>query len=119
MFVRTAAAFILLILVSSAYNWYYLKGGFQADEFFFLNMMRQEPRPYSRWLGFWAVDDIPALSNVCWFEGGDLGVFWRPLPSLLFEGSVRVFGERAFPLHLLSIVVHGLVGGTLFLLCAG
>jgi hypothetical protein len=113
---RTAPAFVLLILVSFACNWYYLKGGFQADEYFFLNMMRQEPRPYSRGLGFWAVDDIPALSNVWWFEGGDLGVFWRPLPSLIFEASVRVFGERAFPLHLLSIVVHGLVGGTLFLL---
>ena len=41
----------------------------------------------------------------------------RTVPdSLLFEASVGVFGERAFPLHLFSILAHGLVGGTLFLL---
>jgi hypothetical protein len=113
---RTGPALALLILVSLGYNWYYLEGGFQADDYFFLNMLRQDPRPYSRWLGLWAVDDVPALTNVWWFEGGDVGVFWRPLPSLLFEGSIRAFGEHAFPLHLLSVIVHGLVGGTLFLL---
>jgi hypothetical protein len=113
---RTGPALVVLLLLSLAYNWYYLAGGFQADEYFFLNMMRQDPAPYSRWLGFWAVDEIPTISNVWWFEGGDLGVFWRPVPSLLFEASVRLFGERAFPLHLLSVLVHGLVGGTLFLL---
>ena len=107
---RTGPALVILLLLSLVYNWYYLTGDFQADEYYFLNMMHQDPAPYSRWLGFWAVDEIPAISNVWWFEGGDLGVFWRPLPSLLFEASIRVFGEHAFPLHLLSVLVHGLVG---------
>jgi len=113
---RTGPVLVLLLLVSLFYNWYYLGGDFQADEYFFLNMLRQDPAPYSRWLGFWAVDDVPAITNMWWFEGGGVGVFWRPLPSLLLEASIRVFGEHPFPLHLLSIVIHGLVGGTLFLL---
>jgi 4-amino-4-deoxy-L-arabinose transferase-like glycosyltransferase len=113
---RTGPAIVLLVLMSFAYNWYYLTGGFQADDFYFLNMMRADPAPYSHWLGFWAADDIPALTNTWWFEGGDPGVFFRPLPSLIFEGSVRVFGERAFPLHFFSLLVHGLSAGVLFLL---
>lgn len=112
----TRSVFLFLLLVSFAYNGNYLRGGFQADEFFFLNMLRQDPLPFSRWLGFWSVDEWPAITSLWWFEGGDLGVFWRPVPSLLFEGSVRLFGERALPLHLLSVLVHGLVGATLFLL---
>ena len=62
------------------------------------------------------VDELPGMTSLWWFEGGDLGVFWRPVPSLVFEASVRLFGERALPLHLLSIIVHALVGVTLFLL---
>ena len=115
---RPGPALVLLVLVSLAYNWYYLRGGFQADDYIFLDMLRQDPLPYSRWLGFWSTFDVPALTSIWWFEGGsgETGGFWRPLPALLIEGSVRLFGERALPLHLLSIVVHGLVGGTLFLL---
>ena len=115
---RTGPAIALLVLVSLAYNWYYLTGGFLGEDYMFLNMLRQEPPPYSRWLGFWSTaGDYPALTSLWWFRGtGGVTGFWRPLPSLLFEGSVRLFGERAFPLHLLSVVLHGLVGGTLFLL---
>jgi hypothetical protein len=79
-------------------------------------MLREEPLPFSRWLGFWSTADYPALTSIWWFEGQGVTPFWRPLPSLLIEGSVRLFGERAFPLHLLSLVVHSLVGATLFLL---
>ncbi len=114
--ISTGVVLGCLLLVAFAYNWSYLRGGFQADEFFFLNMLREDPLPYSRWLGFWSVDDAAGFSSLWWFEGGDLGVFWRPVPSLLFETSVRLFGERPLPLHLLSILVHGLVAGTLFLL---
>ena len=111
----TGPAVALLVLVSLAYNWCYLKGGFQGEDYIFVSMLRQEPLPYSRLLGFWSKCDVPALTSVWWFEGQGMSAFWRPLPALIIEGSVRVFGERAFPLHLLSIVVHGLVGGTLFL----
>ncbi len=44
-----------------------------------------------------------------------MDVFWRPVPSLLIEGSIRLFGEMALPLHLLSVLIHGFVAGTLFL----
>jgi len=107
----------LLLLLSFAFNWNYLRGGFQSDEFFFLNTMRDDPSSYSRFKGFWAFEDLSSLSNLWWFEGGgEMDVFWRPVPSLFIEGSVRLFGEVAFPLHLLSLLVHGLVAGTLFLL---
>ena len=113
---RTGPAVALLVLVSVTCNWYYLTGGFQGDEFIFLTALRQDPLPVSRWLGLWAISDVPALTSIWWFEGQGLSAFWRPLPSLLIEGSVRAFGEHAFPLHLLSVLVHGFVGGTLFLL---
>jgi hypothetical protein len=67
-------------------------------------------------MGFWSTWDDPALTSIWWFEGTGTGGFWRLVPSLLFEGSIHLFGEHAFPLHLLYLVVHGLVGGTVFLL---
>jgi len=117
---RTGLAVAFLLLLSFAFNGLYLTGGFQADEFFFLNTLRQDPAPFSRWLGLWAFEEMPEISRIWWFEGDyDMGGFWRPLPSMLFEGSIRLFGERAFPLHLLSVVAHGLIAGLLFLLVRG
>ncbi|MCP4201769.1 MAG: hypothetical protein GY769_07535 [bacterium] len=113
---REALLVLCFILVSFGLNWFYLLGGFQADEFFFLNALREDPLPFSRWLGLWSVEEVSAISGIWWFEGGDLGVFWRPVPSLVFEGSIRLFGERALPLHLLSVVIHGLIAAILFLL---
>lgn len=115
---RTGPALVLLVLVSLAFNWPYLTSGFQGEDYIFLNMLGQEPLPYSRLKGLWSQWDVPSLTSIWWYEGGggNVGGFWRTVPSLLFEGSVRIFGEYAFPLHLLYTVVHGLVGGTLFLL---
>ena len=115
---RTGPALALFILVSLAFNWPYLTSGFQGEDYIFLNALRQEPPGHSWLLGLWASWDLPAITSIWWFEGGGGhgGGFWRPVPSLLFEGSVRVLGEHAFPLHLAYIIVHGLVGGTLFLL---
>lgn len=113
---RGALAVLCLMLVSFTFNWFYLLGGFQADEFFFLNALREDPLPFSRWLGLWSIEEVSAFSGIWWFEGADMGVFWRPVPSLIFEGSIRLLGERALPLHLLSVVIHGLVAGALFLL---
>jgi hypothetical protein len=79
-------------------------------------MLRQDPLPFSRALGLWSAADPPSLLGIWWFEGQGVSAFWRPLPSLIIEASIRVLGEHAFPLHLLSITLHGLVGGTLFLL---
>lgn len=117
---RTGLAIALLLLLSFVFNGPYLTAGFQADEFFFLNTLREDPAPFSRWLGLWAFEDMPDLSRIWWFEGEyDMGGFWRPLPSLLFEGSIRLFGESALPLHLLSVAAHGLVAVLLLLLVRG
>ncbi len=113
---RTGPALGLLLLLSLAYNGYYLRLGFQADDLVFLGLVEQEPLPYSRWLGMWASDQVSVITNLWWFEGRSTGAFFRPLPSLLFEGSVRAFGKQAVPLHLLSIIVHGLVAGSVYLL---
>jgi hypothetical protein len=50
---RTILLFFLLL--SLALNFRYLWGGFQSDDFMFLNMLRQDPVPYSRWMGFWSL----------------------------------------------------------------
>ena len=113
---RQVLAVLGLVVVAFAFNWFYLLGGFQADEFFFLNALREDPLPFSRWLGFWSMEEGWSISDLWFFEGGDLGVFWRPVPSLIFEASIRLFGERALPLHLFGLLVHGLVAGVLFLL---
>ena len=70
---REALLALCFILVSFGLNWFYLSGGFQADEFFFLNALREDPLPFSRWLGFWSVEEVSAISGIWWFEGGDWG----------------------------------------------
>ena len=104
-----------LLLVSLAYNWRYLTGGFHADDLLLINLLREDPLRFSRWLGLWSTIDIPGLMSLWWRDPGVVGAFCRPLTSLVFEGSIRLFGERAFPLHLLSIVLHGLVASGLYL----
>ena len=115
-FLRTGSALGFFVLLSLVYNWYYLTGGFHYDDFIFVNLLRQDPLPFSRWLGLWCSADVAPLQSIWWFEGQGASAFWRPVPSVLFEGSIRLFGERAIPLHVISLLVHGLVGATLYLL---
>ena len=97
-------------------NFAYLFSGFQADDLIFLNMRQTEPLPFSRWFGFWAapVESYDCFQGMWWLEAGATGAFLRPLPSLIIEGSVELFGETAFPLHLLSLLLHGVVVFTAF-----
>ncbi|MHC4611223.1 MAG: glycosyltransferase family 39 protein [Planctomycetota bacterium] len=104
-----------LLLLSLAYNWYYLTGGFHADDLLLINLLREDPLRFSRWCGLWSTFDIPGLMSMWWADPDIAGAFCRPLTSLVFEGSIRVFGETALPLHLLSIVLQGLVAGGLYL----
>ena len=104
-----------LLLVSLAYNWYYLTGGFHADDLLLINLLREDPLRFSRWLGLWSIFDFPAWNSIWWVDPDVAGAFCRPLTSLAFEGSIRLFGETALPLHLLSIVLHGLVAWGLYL----
>lgn len=112
--------FFIFLLLSLALNFRYLWGGFQNDDFMFLNLLRQDPVPHSRWTGFWSlpVSQYPSLTSLWWADGDMGGGFLRPIPSLVFEASIRVFGERASPLHLLSLLLHGLVGFVTYLLFA-
>jgi len=112
---RPWVAMLGLLLVSLAYNWYYLTGGFHADDLLLINLLREDPLRFSRWAGLWSTIDIPGLMSSWWVDPDVTGAFYRPLTSLVFEASIRLFGETAFPMHLLSIVLHGLVAGGLYL----
>jgi len=107
----------LLILVGAAlvFNWFYLTGGFQGDDIIFLNMYREDPLPFDRWRGPWSIDEHPCFERLWWMtESSFSGAFWRPVPGLVIEGSLCVFGERAFPLHLLSLLLHAGVTAALY-----
>ncbi|NIM91162.1 MAG: hypothetical protein GTO17_09465 [Candidatus Aminicenantes bacterium] len=107
------AVFILLSLVL---NWPYLKGGFAGDDLLILNTIHKDSQPFTWWKGFWAVTDIPDLTNIWWKEAKLGGGFWRPVPSYVFLGFIRLLGENAFPLHLLSILLHGCIAFLIFLI---
>jgi len=107
---------VLLFALAVLLNLPYLAGGFQGDDLLFIGMLREDPLRFSRWMGMWSVDDIEMFRSLWWYDADFAASFWRPLPSLVIEGSIRLFGENAFPLHLLSLLVHGGVGVVLFLL---
>jgi hypothetical protein len=113
---RGAPLLAACVALSLLLNFAYLFSGFQADDLIFLNMRKMTPLPYPRWFGFWAapLESYECFQALWWMEEGAAGKFLRPLPSLVIEGSVELFGETAFPLHLLSLVLHGVVGFTVF-----
>ncbi len=113
---RPAGAITAFLLLAVLVNAPYLFGGFQADDIIFLNMLERDPLPFQHWKGLWSTADVPAFQAAWWRSPDALGTFWRPLPSLLIVGSVRLFGEHAFPLHLCSLLLHGGVAATLVLL---
>ena len=116
---RGSTAVILLFLLAILFNWPYLTGDFFADDLIFLNLMADDSTQYSWWRGVWSVNDYPFMDNIWWKEfpsAGKSGIFWRPLPSLVIEASLYIFGRNAFPLHLLSILLHGAVAALLYAL---
>lgn len=116
---KVVSIFILavFILLSLLLNWPYLKGGFYGDDLLFLNMLHQDPLPFSWWKGLWSVTDVSDFANLWWMEASSTGEgFWRPVASFVYIGFIEVFGETAFPLHLLSVLLHGCVAFTLFLI---
>lgn len=113
---RSVFALVGLPVLAFLFNWPYLTGGFQADDIIFLNLLEQDPLPFSRWRGLWSTDDLPAFNNLWWKDPDFGGSFWRPLPSIVIEGSINLFGKNAFPLHFTSIVLHACVAVSLYLL---
>ena len=51
-------AVLILMLLALFFNWAYLTGGFQGDEIIFLNLLEEDPLPFSRWRGIWSVNDF-------------------------------------------------------------
>jgi len=106
------------VALSLVLNFPYLFSGYQADDLIFFALRRRDPLPYSRWTGLWAapfsaIDGFQAL----WWAAPDVnGAFFRPLPSLLIEAGMAVFGTNALPLHLLGIVLHGAVAASSYAL---
>lgn len=108
---RRTLLLLLLFGLALGLNWPYLKSGFTADEILILDALQEDPLPYSRWRGAWSgsTDDLSWFGNPWWNDPEAIGGFFRPLPSLLFEASFRLFGPVAFPLHLAFVLLHGLV----------
>jgi hypothetical protein len=108
----------LMLGVSFALNWAYLGSGFLADEVVIVAAIEQEPLPFSRWRGAWSGDvtDLSWFGNPWWADPGAMGSFFRPLPSLVMEASLDLFGRAAFPLHLLAVVLHGVIAFLLVLI---
>jgi hypothetical protein len=109
--VIVVALFALALLLNLPYLW----GGFQGDDLLFVGLLREDPLRFSHWMGMWSVDDIEMFHSLWWRDPDFAASFWRPLPSLIIEGSIRLFGENPFPLHLLSLLLHGAVAAILFL----
>lgn len=111
---RPAFALVLLPLLAILLNAPFLSAGFFADDFFFLNALRNDAADFSRWQGMWAMKDYSAFEAVWWMDHDWHGQFFRPLPSLVLEGSIRLFGENPFPLHLLTLLLHASVCACLY-----
>lgn len=107
-----AVAILLAVLVNAPY----LGVGFCGDDFLLIQAFEEDPLPFSRWRGVWSHDDVDAFDHLWWRSPQMAGAFWRPLSSLLFEGSIRAFGRVAWHLHLFSLVLHGWVAGAVYLL---
>lgn len=114
---RNFIVLLIMFSVSLGLNWPYLGSGFTADEIVIIHATQQKPLPYSRWQGAWSGDasDLSWFGNPWWAEPGAIGSFFRPIPSLVIEASLRIFGYKAFPLHLLAVLLHGAIGFLVFL----
>lgn len=112
---RPLFALLFFVALALALNWYYLGGGFHGDDFIFLNMFEEVPRPYVAWKGPWSIFHIPAFENLWWIDPDVSGAFFRPLPGYLIEGSIRFLGMNAFPLHLLSLLLFGITSFLFYL----
>lgn len=116
---RPALAPALVAVVGIVVNAAYVAAGFTVDDFALLGIFREDPLPFSRWRGVWSVQEVSLFSSLWYFGDGWEGSFWRPIPSLLIEGSLRLFGETAAPIHALAIACHAWIGAAIFLLVRG
>lgn len=64
----------------------------------------------------WSETNLPCLTSLWWVGDLPAGGFWRPLPGLVLQASLSIFGEAALPLHLLAILLHGSTAALLAIL---
>ncbi len=94
----------------------YLTGGFTLDDYLLVRALQEEPLGFSRWAGVWSLREVDAFESL-WWAGADWeGRLFRPIASLVIEGSLYTFGTTAAPLHALALLCHGLAAAGLFLL---
>ncbi len=93
----------------------YLVAPFAGDDVIWLNLIREGSAP-PWWRGLWSQSRLPCLTSLWWVGEIPPGGFWRPLPGLVLNVSLALFGEVALPLHLLSILLHGASAALLALL---
>jgi hypothetical protein len=108
---RRFGPLVLLALpaVALALSWPYLDAGFAGDDVILLNLVRDGGAP-PWWRGLWAKTDLSCLTSLWWVGTFSAGGFWRPLPSLVLQGSLALFGENPVPLHTFAILLHGVSG---------
>lgn len=115
---RLASPWLLLpfMLLSLALYHDYLSGGFMLDDFAITGFLRQHTSPGLAWLHLWAfsVQESTWQSDLWWADPTATTRFFRPLASLLLSACYHAFGPGALPLHLLSILLHGLAAFTAF-----
>ncbi|MCX6647600.1 MAG: glycosyltransferase family 39 protein [bacterium] len=114
--IKPAFAFILLPALAFLFNWPYLKGRFALDDIVIYNAFSQTPLRFPLWKGVWTGFDHSVFRSYWWVDPDTSAAFWRPIPSLLIEASMYLFNRNAFPLHFLSILLHGGIAVGLYLL---
>lgn len=107
---------LALVALGVLLNAPYLTGGFALDDYVLVRALQEEPLRFSRWTGVWSMREVEAFQSL-WYAGADWeGRLFRPVASLIFEGSLLLFGTTAAPLHALALLCHGAMGAALFLL---
>ena len=121
---RTFAIIVIGMLLTAPALW----GGFAQDDHFFLMLFKGSPgldgAPSSPLdtFSFWKGEpthrsELLERGLFPWWTADDWRIsFWRPLSSLSLWIDFQLFGERAWVMHLHSLLLYGLLGILVMLL---
>jgi hypothetical protein len=116
-----------IILVGIALVSPTLWDGFSQDDYFFLMIFKGAPGlvgapsspldTFSFWKGLGDREALSEAGLFPWWTTADWQVsFWRPLSSISLWLDYTLFGERAWVMHLHSLLLYALVGVVVFVL---